>query len=265
MMSKTSRHVRLVAPAVLLLLSRGAGAQDSRAPAAASRHGQAAVAPVSRAADRPTFGPFTSYQRVGVSEFTPVDSSMTYSDAAIASTTWSRFPTNSNAFGTFVATVHLPSGAILESVEFDVCDTSAAEDILATVQATSYTGENATVVGAIEAALSGCQPLTVIPPNPVQIDNYTGQLLLVVNLPTHDGTTSISGAILGYHLQVSPGPATATFNDVPVAHPFFQYVEALAAAGITGGCGGGNFCPNQPVTRGQMAVFLTKSLGMYFP
>lgn len=61
---------------------------------------------------------------------------------------------------------------------------------------------------------------------------------------------------------VSPAPATATFNDVPVSHPFFRYIEALAASGITAGCGSGNFCPNSPVSRGQMAVFLAKALGL---
>ena len=55
-------------------------------------------------------------------------------------------------------------------------------------------------------------------------------------------------------------PAVATFNDVPTSHPFFQYVEALAASGITGGCGNGNYCPNNTVTRQQMAVFLLKAL-----
>jgi hypothetical protein len=36
----------------------------------------------------------------------------------------------------------------------------------------------------------------------------------------------------------------------------------LAASGITGGCGGGNFCPDNPVTRRQMAIFLSKALGL---
>ena len=31
------------------------------------------------------------------------------------------------------------------------------------------------------------------------------------------------------------------------------------AEGITGGCGGGNYCPDNPVTRAQMAVFLLKA------
>lgn len=66
-----------------------------------------------------------------------------------------------------------------------------------------------------------------------------------------------------YRLQVSPAPATATFpNDVPTTHPFFRFVEALAASGLTGGCGPGSFCPDQPVTRGQMAVFLAAALGL---
>ena len=65
--------------------------------------------------------------------------------------------------------------------------------------------------------------------------------------------------------SVSPAPATATFGDVPTTDPFFQYVEALAASGITAGCGGGNYCPANPVTRGQMAVFLSKALGLHWP
>jgi hypothetical protein len=65
--------------------------------------------------------------------------------------------------------------------------------------------------------------------------------------------------------SVSPAPATATFGDVPTSHPFFQFIEALAASGITGGCGSGNYCPDAPLTRGQMAVFLSKALGLHWP
>jgi DNA-binding transcriptional ArsR family regulator len=38
--------------------------------------------------------------------------------------------------------------------------------------------------------------------------------------------------------------------------------EALAQAGISGGCAPGSYCPDLPVTRGQMAVFLTKTFGL---
>lgn len=64
---------------------------------------------------------------------------------------------------------------------------------------------------------------------------------------------------------VSDPPATPTFGDVPGSHPFYPFVEALAKSGITGGCGGGNFCADAPLTRGQMAVFLSKALGLHWP
>jgi len=65
---------------------------------------------------------------------------------------------------------------------------------------------------------------------------------------------------------VSDAPATASFGDVPTSHPFFQFIEALAASGITAGCGDGtDFCPDNPLTRGQMAVFLSKALGLHWP
>jgi hypothetical protein len=58
-----------------------------------------------------------------------------------------------------------------------------------------------------------------------------------------------------------PPPATGTvFNDVPVGSFAAAFIEALAAAQVTGGCGGGNYCPTAPVTRAQMAVFLLRTL-----
>ncbi len=51
----------------------------------------------------------------------------------------------------------------------------------------------------------------------------------------------------------------ADFLDVPGADNFHDYVEAIVRAGITAGCGGGNYCRNSPVTRAQMAVFLLKA------
>ncbi len=57
-----------------------------------------------------------------------------------------------------------------------------------------------------------------------------------------------------------PPACAGVFADVPCASPFAPWVEALAAEGITGGCGGGNFCPQSPVRRDQMAAFLLKAL-----
>jgi hypothetical protein len=59
-------------------------------------------------------------------------------------------------------------------------------------------------------------------------------------------------------------PVTASFSDVPVGHPFYQSVELIKAAGLTAGCGGGQFCPDAAVTRAQMAAFLAQALGLRF-
>jgi hypothetical protein len=77
--------------------------------------------------------------------------------------------------------------------------------------------------------------------------------------------TAVRMVRVRWHRQVSPAPASATFGDVPTGHPIFQFVEALADSGITAGCCGGNYCPDAPLTRGQMAVFLAKALGLHWP
>lgn len=52
-----------------------------------------------------------------------------------------------------------------------------------------------------------------------------------------------------------PDAASSTFGDT-VGHWAEDWIEQLALEGITSGCGNGNFCPDQAVTRDQMAVFL---------
>ena len=56
-----------------------------------------------------------------------------------------------------------------------------------------------------------------------------------------------------------PPSCSGVFGDVLCPSTFAAWIEALAAEGITGGCGGGNFCPANPVRRDQMAPFLLKA------
>ena len=55
------------------------------------------------------------------------------------------------------------------------------------------------------------------------------------------------------------GTSAAAFGDVPSSYWAGAWIKQLAADGITGGCGGGNYCPELPVTRAQMAIFLLRS------
>ena len=66
----------------------------------------------------------------------------------------------------------------------------------------------------------------------------------------------------GIHGAAYTPPAvgvTTGFADVPVTHPAAAWIKQLAAEGITSGCGGSNYCPESPVTRDQMAVFLLRA------
>jgi hypothetical protein len=59
----------------------------------------------------------------------------------------------------------------------------------------------------------------------------------------------------------TPPAASGIFADVPPTHPFARWIEQLYREAITGGCGTSplRYCPDQSVTRDQMAVFLLRS------
>jgi hypothetical protein len=56
--------------------------------------------------------------------------------------------------------------------------------------------------------------------------------------------------------------ASTGFSDVPTSHWAAPWIKQLTAEGITGGCGTGIYCPESPVTRAQMAVFLVKTFNL---
>ena len=62
--------------------------------------------------------------------------------------------------------------------------------------------------------------------------------------------------------RVRPAAGLGRLRRRPASSPFAAWIEELAAEGVTAGCGGGNYCPDSANTRGQMAVFLTKTFGL---
>jgi hypothetical protein len=63
------------------------------------------------------------------------------------------------------------------------------------------------------------------------------------------------------YLPPAPGGSTG-FGDVPPDHWAAAFIKQLVAEGITVGCGSGNYCPDAPVTRAQMAVFLVRTFNL---
>jgi hypothetical protein len=159
----------------------------------------------------------------------------------------------------------LPAGAQVTSIAVDACDTNITKDFdVSLISINTHEGTRDTLVTATSAGVPGCVFFNASLPTPHTIDNFSKTYEVGFRDGATDDSVRFQAVRVFYTLQVSPAPATATFGDVPTPHPFFQFVEALVASGITAGCGGGNYCPDAPLTRGQMAVFLSKALGLHF-
>jgi hypothetical protein len=239
---------------VTLAGSAVAGAQTLSSP-------NGAAAGLASPAVEPKFGtsstsiitlPAVSFQLVSGVEG-GVDDSATKSCSADAPCTW-------------LAGLTLSSGSRITELELEACDEDTASKVSFGLRRHPVPMQNAVPIvvnaGTGIAATPGCAlfPVTV----DHTVDNQSNSY--VVEVSAAPGMNVRFGAVrVGYQLQVSPAPATATFGDVPTSHPFFQFIEALAGSRITAGCGDGNFCPDSPVTRGQMAVFLARALGLSFP
>src|SRR5262245_4646572 len=91
----------------------------------------------------------------------------------------------------------------------------------------------------------GCGAGVYCPQNPVRRDQ-----MAVFLLKTKYGSSYL------------PPPCVGDFDDVPCPSNFAPWIEQLAEEQITSGCGGDNFCPQNPNTRGQMAVFLKKTFDL---
>jgi uncharacterized repeat protein (TIGR03803 family) len=100
-----------------------------------------------------------------------------------------------------------------------------------------------------EGITGGCStnPLFYCPANPV-----SRAVMAVFLLVAQHGT--------GY----TPPACAGLFSDVACPGPFADWIEQLYGEGITGGCSTNplNYCPGNPVTRAQMAVFLTATFNL---
>ena len=171
--------------------------------------------------------------------------------------------------GTFYGSVDIPTGSLITGFELEACDGNAAISVGAQLLRCAAPGGVAcTVMADVGTPLIGTPGCGNFPAPSIMtptVDNQNFRYVVLINITGSNASVSAGGVRIAWHRQVSPAPGFATFADVPVGNPLHPFVEALVAAGITGGCGGGNYCPNSPLTRGQMAVFLSAALGLHWP
>ena len=163
----------------------------------------------------------------------------------------------------FYANIQVPEGAVIDYVVLDLCkdDTSIPGIVFGG-------GDNNSDFADVDVpGVSGCFAVSSPIIGHAVPMNAGHRLEFFVNWETApiDGSVKLAGGEVWWHRTVSTGPATSDFLDVPTSDPRYNFIEAIFGAGITAGCGGGNYCPDQPVTRGQMAVFIAKALGLYWP
>jgi hypothetical protein len=264
----------LVAAVVVGAVASNALAQNSAKKPGIVRS-PAFMKAVPNGGDSPNFGLNDEhYVRIGGSEFIadPAGSANwvnTWNPPGVV--TWIGYYSSAAGFQHVYGWAHVPGGSLLDYVELDNCDPDGTNDIVMNVYDCDFTGVcNGTPIATVSSANNvagftcGYSPATIVG---TTANNYTHEYLLDVVFPNAgpvDGSFGLAGAVVGWKYQVSPAPGTATFPDVPTSDPAFQYVEALVASGVTAGCGGGNYCPDNPLTRRQMAVFLSKALGLYW-
>jgi hypothetical protein len=175
---------------------------------------------------------------------------------------------------TFVAPVLLPTGSRIRYLDLYYRDVTAFA-VRASLHAFSGGGFNTgdptdtelafvTTVGEPGFGYAASQVFDYLVDNDVAYSATGAQLEVQVTIDAF--ADAFKGVDIWWQREVSPAPLTATFNDVPTDHPFFEFVEALAASGITAGCSASPplFCPDAPLTRKQMAAFLAKALGLYW-
>jgi hypothetical protein len=168
--------------------------------------------------------------------------------------------------GVFACGVSLPAGALVVRIDVEACDTSTTSQVTARFFRTTTAGGAHALVGTVGSGVAetlGCGLHALFLGTPEPVDNATRKYFFEV-ATGNTAATTVAAVRAHYRLRVSAAPAAATFADVPTTHPYFRFVEALVASGITGGCGAGGFCPDQPVARGQMAVWLATALGLHF-
>lgn len=171
-------------------------------------------------------------------------------------------------YAAFRTGLDVPTGAMVTAFELEACDTDPATDVFAWILQCGLPPQS--LCGPLgTAAVSsngtpGCLRFQATNVNQT-VDNRLYSYMVEVWDASTATTTRFRSVRVFWKRQVSPPPPQATFADVTPAHFAFRYVEALARAGITGGCAPTQYCPDAPVTRAQMAVFLAVALGLHWP
>ena len=122
------------------------------------------------------------------------------------------------------------------------------------VDISDFTLTTAGVSGAAVSSVSGSGSVYT-----VTVNTGTGNGTLRLDIPL---SATITDLVIGLPFTTGESYTISKlpiFSDVPFNGFANSFIERLFNAGVTGGCGNGNYCPDAFVTRAQMAIFLLKA------
>jgi hypothetical protein len=95
---------------------------------------------------------------------------------------------------------------------------------------------------------------------PAMIVNRWQMALFLARAMTGEAEIPISGFIPGRGSYDCGNGGLSVFQDIAPTDGACPAIHHLAVEGVTSGCGGLNYCPQDAVTRRQMAVFLARAM-----
>ncbi len=147
--------------------------------------------------------------------------------------------------------------------EFSQCVQVAMSSLSPTSQSFSAAGGN----GSFNVSAQGSWTAISNDPSWVTItsgSSGTGNGTVTFSVAPHSGSSPRSTTVT-VNNDIFTVLQGGNFADVSSGHPFYNEIGKLYARGVTLGCGDGNFCPDQIVTRDQMAAFILRARGEFSP
>ncbi|MGE5462514.1 MAG: hypothetical protein ACM3PS_04115, partial [Syntrophothermus sp.] len=125
---------------------------------------------------------------------------------------------------------------------------------------TSNAGVVTCDLGSINADSGGSFTITV------QVDKLK-KVGLPLTLASSAYSISAPGAETANGSVDASAEVLSPFADVPAGHPKLDYIQAIWAYGVTGGCSASplKYCPDSFVTRAYAAVFIERGMGNFAP
>ena len=207
-----------------------------------------------------SFGSKTQATWIGAHQFSPYSSSEGWSRASSAHIY------STSGTGIFCAPVRLPSGALVTKVEYYYYDAYPSFNVRMQFWRAKSQNSQTAFFNYIPPFLwsPGFRTGSWTPIGGFRIANGQGWYYVCFDLASAAGS---SHRFWGVRIlwERDQGPAGGQiFSDVPPFHTFYQSINNLARSGISEGFLDGTYRPNQFVTRGQMAAFLARALGLYW-